>query len=329
MSVAVRGPFFEELERGAVYDAPGMTLTWGHVALHQAITGDRMLLPLDAELSAEVTGSSEVLIHPNLVCDVAIGQSTEPSQRVVGNLFYRGLVLQRPVFCGDTLRTTSEIVGLKQNRKGTGLVVMRIRTRNQRDEEVLDFFRCPLIPLRDPASQTGHEDSFDAIPEELDMERVRAAVPAGWNYDALRARAGAAELQSAGTTLEVEGRETVTSAPELARMTLNLAMTHRDAGAGARGQRLVYGGQTIAIAAAHVATALPNLATIVAWRSADHSAPVFEGDVLSTRVVVVSCVELEDAGAVLADLRAIVFADRGDDEKPEQVLDWQFLGVLA
>lgn len=328
MSAAVRGPFFEELERGATYDAPGMTLTWGHVALHQAITGDRMLLPLDSELSAEVTGFSDVLIHPNLVCDVAIGQSTEPSQRVVGNLFYRGLVLQRPVFCGDTLRTTTEIVGLKQNRKGTGLVVMRIRTRNQHDEQVLDFFRCPLIPLRDPAAQTGHEDSFEAIPEELDMDRVRAAVPADWNYAALRARAGMPDLPIAGSTLEVEGRETVTSAPELARMTLNLAMTHRDAGAGARGRRLVYGGQTIAIAAAHVATALPNLATIVAWRSCDHSEPVFEGDVLSTRVEVVSRSPLETAAAELVELRAIVTADRGDGA-PEQVLDWAFFGVLA
>ena len=87
---------------------------------------------------------------------------------------------------------------------------------------------------------------------------------------------------------EIEGRETVTAAPELARMTLNLAMTHRDAGAGAHGRRLVYGGQTISIAAAHADRALPDLATIVAWRSCEHSAPVFEGDILSTEVTVVA-----------------------------------------
>ena len=127
----------------------------------------------------------------------------------------------------------------------------------------------------------------------------------------------------------VEGRETVTSAPELARLTLNVAMTHRDPAAGAHGRRLVYGGQTISIAAAAASRALPSLATIVAWRSCEHSAPVFEGDVLDTEVTVVSSSRLEDLDATLADLRAVVHADRGTGEPPEQVLDWAFVGVLA
>lgn len=330
----VGGPYFEELERGAVYEAPAMTITSGHAALHQALVGDRLLLPLDAELSAEVTRTEAPLVHPNLVCDVAIGQSTEPSQRVVGNLFYRGMVLQRPVFQGDTLNTRTEIVALKQNRRrsgaaATGLAVLRIRTVNQRGEEVLDFFRCPMIPLRDPSAETGHDDSFEAIPSELDPERVRAAVPADWDYGPLRARAATPAAQEPGSVFEIEGRDTVTAAPELVRMTLNLAMTHRDAGAGIRGRRLVYGGQTISVAAAHAATALPNLATIVAWRSCEHSAPVFEGDILSTEVAIVAKTALENADAALLDLRAIVHADRGRGEKPEQVLAWDFLGVLA
>jgi acyl dehydratase len=332
--VTVGGPYFEDLERGQVFDAPALTLTWGHAALHQAIAGDRMLLPLDAPLSREVTGSDDALVHPNLVCDVAIGQSTAPTQRVLGNLFYRGLVLLRPVFRGDTLRTRTEVVALKQNRarpdgSSSGLAVLRIQTRNQRDEPVLDFYRCPMIPLRDGAAATGHADGFDEISAELDPARVEAAVPE-WNYTALRSRLGdAAEAPEPGTAYELEGRETVTTAPELARMTLNVAMTHRDADAGAHGRRLVYGGQTISIAAAHAARALPQLATIVAWRSCRHSAPVFEGDVLSTEVVVVTTSRPPHADATLADLRATVHADRGTGEPPEQVLEWEFVGVLA
>ena len=131
--VLVGGPWFEELERGQVFDdAPGLTLTAGHAALHQALVGDRLRLALDAALCREVTGRDAPLAHPNLVCDVAIGQSTGPSQRVRGNLFYRGLVLARPVFVGETLRTRTEVVGLKQNRRrpdapATGLVALRIR----------------------------------------------------------------------------------------------------------------------------------------------------------------------------------------------------------
>jgi acyl dehydratase len=332
--VTVGGPYFEDLERGRVFDAPALTLTWGHAAIHQAICGDRMLLPLDAPLSKQVTGSPDALVHPNLVCDVAIGQSTVPTQRVLGNLFYRGLVLLRQVFRGDTLRTKTEIVALKQNRprpdgSASGLAVLRIQTHNQRDEPVLDFYRCPMIPLRDGSVTTGHADGFDEISKDLDPERVSAAVP-DWQYAAMRSRLDqGAVAPEPGTVLAVEGRDTVTTSPELARLTLNVAMTHRDPGAGAHGRRLVYGGQTISIAAAHAARALPSLATIVAWRSCEHSAPVFEGDVLSTEVAVVATSRLEQAGATLADLRATVHADRGNGEPPEQVLDWVFVGVLA
>lgn len=328
------GPYFEDLELGQVFDAPGLTLTSGHAAIHQAICGDRMLLPLDVPLSREVTGSANALIHPNLVCDVAIGQSTVPTQRVLGNLFYRGLVLLSQVFCEDTLHTRTEVVALKQNRvrpdgSASGLAVLRIQTKNQRNEPILDFYRCPMIPLRDASFATGHADSLDEISAELDSERLHDAVP-GWDYAPLRKRVAepASDLEP-GTTFEVEGRETMTASPELARLTLNIAMTHRDAGAGAHGRRLVYGGQTISIAAAHATRAIPAMATIVAWRSCEHLAPVFEEDILSTAITVVATTWLESAAATLAELRAVVHADRGNSEAPEPVLDWVFLGILA
>jgi 2-methylfumaryl-CoA hydratase len=330
----IAGPYFEDLERGAAYEAPAMTITPGHAAVHQAIAGDRLLLALDSQLSAEVTGVDRALVHPNLVCDVAIGQSTEPTQRVVGNLFYRRMVLQLPVFCGDTLSTRTEIVALKQNRSrpgvaSTGLAVLRVRTVNQRGDAVLDFFRCPMIPLRDGSLDTAHADGFDDIAAELDMKQVRSAIPSAWRYEALAARVGDRNRIEPGTVYEIEGRDTVTAAPELARMTLNLAMTHRDAGAGARGRRLVYGGQTIAIAAAQTATALPGLATIVAWRSCEHSAPVYEGDILSTELTIVALDPLDQLDATLIDARAVVHADRGSGEEPDQVLAWEFLGVMV
>ena len=40
--VTVGGPWFEDFEVGQIFDdAPGLTLTAGHAALHQAIAGDR------------------------------------------------------------------------------------------------------------------------------------------------------------------------------------------------------------------------------------------------------------------------------------------------
>jgi acyl dehydratase len=336
-TVKVGGPYFEDFERGHVFDdAPALTVTSGHAAAHQAVVGDRLRLPLDARLSEAVTGRGRPLVHPNLVCDVAIGQSTGPTQRVLGNLFYRGLVLLRPVFIGDTLRTRTEVVALKQNRRrpdgaATGLVALRIGTENQRDEPVLDFFRCPMIPLRDPGARTGHADRFDEIPQELDAQRVRAAVPGDWRYDVFHDRTapGAAGTPESGTTYAIEGRDTVTAAPELARLTLNVAMTHADPGAGAHGRRLVYGGHTIAIAAAHASRAVPGMVTILGWRSCDHLEPVFEGDILSTQLTVGPTLPLDHPGAALVDLRAIVHADRGSKGPPSAVLDWRFVALVA
>jgi 2-methylfumaryl-CoA hydratase len=334
--IRVGGPYFEDFEPGQVFDdAPALTLTAGHAALHQALTGDRLRLALDGELSRTVTGREPQLAHPNLVCDVAIGQSTGPTQRVLGNLFYRGLVLLRPVFLGDTLRTTTEVAGLRQNRAregrpGTGLVVLRIKTVNQHGEPVLDFWRCPMIPLRSSDSQTGHADSFDHIPQGLDMGEVRAAVPADWRLECLREEVPGEHFADLveSTVWEIEGRDTVTAAPELVRLSLNLAYAHSDAGASGRGRRLVYGGHTISLAASHTTRALPNLATIIAWQGCDHLAPVFEDDILGTELTLEAKHPLADGG--LLDLHAVVYADRADGSaEHEPVLDWRFVGLMA
>jgi acyl dehydratase len=330
-SVNVGGPWFEDFARGQIFeDAPGLTLTAGHAALHQAVAGDRLRLALDAALCREVTGEARPMVHPNLVCDVSIGQSTGPSQRVRGNLFYRGLVLARPVFIGETLRTRTEIVALKQNRRrpdapATGLVAMRVRTTDEHGGPVLDYWRCPMIPLRDPDVDTGHADDFAKIPQALDPANVSAALPVGWRLDPLRAAAARPHFEDLmpGETFMLEAGETVTAAPELARLTLNVATAHTDATGSAHGQRLVYGGQTIAIAAAHATRAIPAIATIVAWHGCEHLGPVFEGDVLRTEVSVESC-----STSGLAELRARVRADRPDTE-PAPILDWSFVAVVA
>jgi 2-methylfumaryl-CoA hydratase len=337
---SVASPWFEDLAVGQLFeDAPSVTLTEGHAALYEAITGDRLRLPLDAELARAVTGRETPLAHPNLVCNVAIGQTTAPSQRVMGNLFYRGLVLQHPVFLGDTLRTTTRIAGLRQNRSkpgraASGMAVFEIHVENQRAETVLHFWRCPMLPCRDPDAETGHADSFDAVPAELDLGLVRACVPADWSLKSFREAVPGghfAELE-VGVRYAVEGRDTVTAAPELARLTLNVAGAHTDAGASVYGRRLVYGGHTISIAAAQVTRALPNLVTLLAWRSCDHTAPVFEGDVLRTEVEVEAAHPLESGGG-MAELRALVFAERGA-EAPEPgrdvaVLDWRMIALMA
>lgn len=338
--IAVGSPWFEDLQPGQVFDdAPAVTLTPAHAGIHQAVFGDRLRLPLDAELSRMVTGEERALANPNLVCNLAIGQTTTPSGRVIGNLFYRGLLLRRPVYIGDTIHTSTKIVGLRQNarrqgRPATGMAVFEIHVENQHGETVLHFWRCPMLPCRDPNAETGRADDLDGIGADLDPERVREAVPAKWRLDIFRERLPGAHFAQlpVGATFVVEGRDTVTCAPEIARLTLNVAGAHTDARASSFGRRLVYGGHAISVAAAQITRALPNLVTLLAWRSCDHIAPVFEGDILRSEVTIEAADPLAGGGG-LVSLTVHVHAERAlpdADAPPEvRVLHWRAIGWMA
>lgn len=321
------GPFFDDLHVGQVYDtAPAMTLTPGAAAVHQSILGDRLLLPLDAELTTAVTGAAAPLAHPALVCDVAIGQSTLVTQRVKANLFYRGLAFHRFPVVGDTVRTRTEVVGLKQNsakpgRPRTGLAALRMTTVDQHDRLVLDFHRCAMLPLRDDAPDTGHADDLSTIGHDA---RAPLDPTRDWDADAFRSRVGGVHFdpELKGTVLESTA-DVVSSAPELARLTLNIAATHHDSRVG--GSRLVYGGHTIGLALAQASRLLPNLVTVLGWDSCDHTGPVHEGDTLYSELHVEAATRVEGGRGGALRLRSLVYA-AGDE--PRQVLDWRYTALM-
>lgn len=316
------GPYFDELSVGDRFEqAPAATLTAGAAAVHQSIVGDRLRLALDGTLAREVTGRDAPIAHPALVWDISIGQSTVATHRVIANLFYRGLALHRMPALGDTLRTVTEVVAMRENsrregRAPTGLAALHIVTSDQEGRRVLDYHRCAMLPLSPGAAATGHADDLDAISAELPDDILRAAW-AEWDLG----RHPSCDPQP-GDRWEVEGGDVVTGATELARLTLNVAMAHHDRTANATGRRLVYGGHTIGVAASQVTRVLPDLVTITAWHGCDHLAPVFEEDLLR------STIEVERRDGPLVHLRVRVEAERLDGERAG-VLDWRPIGVVA
>jgi 2-methylfumaryl-CoA hydratase len=322
-------PYFEDLRRGLECGAPGVTLTTGHAAIYQAIFGDRLLLPLDHTGCASVTGSSLPLAHPLLAINMAIGQSTWFSQRVKANLFYRGLSLLRPVFIGDTLRTLTRVVALRRNqqkagRAPTGMVGLEIITRNQHEEKVLHFWRCPMIPCRDQAAAADPGDDFDL----LGQMPCEASVPP-WRFDRMPALSfGDRDSPIAtGTVLSVEARDTVTCAPEFVRLTLNMAMAHTDVRHSHLGARLVYGGHTISMCFAQLTRMLPRLVTLLSWERCNHVAPVVEGDLLHSEFTILEAVRQRTVE--ILTLRAQCFAARQGAESKVLVLDWTFSALNA
>jgi acyl dehydratase len=325
-----QGPYFDDLSVGQEFTcAPAITLTSGLAAAHQAITGDRLALTLDHELCRQVTGGGP-LAPPNLAWDVSIGQSTVVTQHVRANLFYRGLAFRRAPLIGDTLATVTRVVALRQNaprdgRAATGLAALRITTTDQANRPVLDFWRCAMLPLRDPLAGTGHADDLSVIGQDGPPPDF-AALARGWRLDLYAARAAGprpAELH-AGQSFEVAGGDVVSSAPELARLTANIAAVHHDRAAG-DGERLVYGGHAIGLALAQAARALPSLVTVTGWQSCDHLAPVREGDTLRSAITVEQVDYLPDGGG-LVHLHSLV---RADAPAARDVLDWRYVAILA
>lgn len=319
-AIAAGGPYFDDLQVGQVFDtAPSMTLTSGAAATHQSILGDRLRLALDAGLAAAVTGEPGPLAHPALVCDVAIGQSTLVTQRVKANLFYRGLDFHRFPVIGDTLSTRTEVVALRQNtakagRAATGLAALRMTTADQDGRSVLDFYRCAMLPLSADDVHTGHCDDLAAVGAD------RKAPPdptAAWNAAAFTGAGFDSDL--VGAVLHSTA-DVVSNAPELARLSLNIAATHHDWRVG--GQRLVYGGHTIGLALAQATRLLPDLAVVLGWQSCDHTGPVHENDTLHSELHIEGA-EPTSAGTRLR-LRSLVYT-AGEDGR--QVLDWRFTAL--
>lgn len=319
------GPYFDDLVVGQVFDwAPSMTLTPGVAAAHQSILGDRMRLALDAELAHAVTGVPGALAHPALVCDVAIGQSTLVTARVKANLFYRGLRFHRFPMIGDTLFTRTEVVGLKQNsvkpgRAPTGLAALRMTTIDHVGRLVLDFYRCAMLPLSSQAVDTGHDKDLS----EIGSEPIPDIDP-GWDAVAFRERVPGPHFSPdvAGSNFR-SSADVVTSAPELARLTLNIAATHHDLRASENRTRLVYGGHTIGLALAQATRLLPNLAAVLSWQSCEHTGPVYEGDTLYSDLHIEGAVPLPGDRGGMLDLRSVVYAV-GESDSDRPVLDWRY-----
>jgi acyl dehydratase len=331
LAIDVDGPFYDDLKIGDRFDsAPTMRLTDGLAATHHAFVGGRLRLAFDADLSASVTRQQQPFAAPTLVWDVAIGQSTLVTQRAIANLFYRGLVFRRAPAIGDSLKTVTTIIGLrpasaKPGRPARGLVTMRIATSDQEDRPVLDFCRCAMLPARQ-AEDGGAQGETDLPRSDFTTAQTAAAV-AGWDFGAYRKVVPGPHFGAlrAGTSHRLAGGDVVSSAPELARLTMNLATIHHDRTRS--GQRLVYGGHTIGLAAAQLTRAFPSLVTILGWHDCDHLGPVHEGDTLHSEITIERCEALAAEGG-LVHLRSVVRATSLSDNISD-VLDWRLIGLFA
>ena len=99
----------------------------------------------------QVSGGSGALANPGLVMHFSIGQTTNATRRAIANLYYRSVRILRPVHIGETLTTTTTVLGLRESApKGDqhrGKVWLGITTSSEHGP-VVEYERCALIPAR-------------------------------------------------------------------------------------------------------------------------------------------------------------------------------------
>src|ERR1700716_832266 len=150
------GNFFEDFRLGQVIQhATPRTVTAGDVALYTALYGPRFAVQSSDEF-ARALGYPRAPIDDLLVFHTVFGKTVpDISLNAIANLGYAECRFLKPVFPGDTLSATSEVIGLRENsNKQSGVVYVRTTGRDQDGAPVLDYVRWVMVRKRDEAAAT-------------------------------------------------------------------------------------------------------------------------------------------------------------------------------
>jgi 2-methylfumaryl-CoA hydratase len=278
------GRYFEDFVLNEVIrHATPRTITAGDSALYIALTGSRNPIHC-SEPFAQSLGYKTAPIDDLLAFHIAFGKTVpDISVNAVANLGYADVRFLQPVFVGDTLSTSSQVIGLKQNSSGkNGVVWVRSTCTNQRSEPVLSWVRWVMI----------HKNNLDApAPNTIIPELPSHVAPENWNihfsaknFNVIATggqyfwedyQAGERINHAAGMTINPADHTLAT------RLYQNNARLHFDDYLMA-GKRLVYGGVVISLCRALSFDGLENAISILAINAGTHANPSYAGDTIYT-----------------------------------------------
>jgi len=347
MTKTSAGNFFEDFRLGQTLRHPTpRTMTDGDVALYTGLFGGRFAVQSSREFAKGI-GYRDAPIDDLLVFHVVFGKSVpDVSRNAVANLGYAGCQFLAPVYPGDTLTATSEVIGLKENSsRKTGVVYVRTRGFKQDGTAVLEYARWVMVNKRDAAAPAPG-DHAPRLPTAVEPRLLGAACPpldgkaydfglAGSEHRFADYKAGEKIDHVAGITVEEAEHQIAT------RLYQNTAQIHFDQFTAARSRfnrRLVYGGHAISLARALSFNGLENAFHIAAINGGRHVAPLFAGLTVFAWTEVLGTSELpgrSDVGALR--LRTVATKDRpcpdfpdkeGDGYDPAVILDIDYWALI-
>lgn len=311
------GNFFEDFTVGQVIrHATPRTVTEGDRAVYGSLYPTRFAIPSSAAFAASV-GLASHPVEELIAFHIAFGKTVpDVSLNAIANLGYAELRFHQPVVPGDTLSTSSEVIGLKQNSNGkSGVVYVRSTAVNQRGEVALEWARWVMVHKRDldaPAPETVVPELASAvapadlvIPTGLDLssyDLAAAGSPHRWDDYVIGEKIDHVD----GVTLTDTEHQLAT------RLWQNTAKVHFNVEARPDGNRLIYGGHIISMARALSYNGLANAQIIAAINAGAHTSPAFAGDTVYAWSEVLD--KAETSVPSVGALRLRLVATKGRDE---------------
>ncbi|WP_347140217.1 MaoC family dehydratase [Paracoccus sp. SSK6] len=336
------GRFFEDYRVGQVIrHAVPRTVAEGERALYHALYPARHALYSSDEFASNC-GLEGSPMDDLLAFHIVFGKTVpDVSLNAVANLGYAQGRWLAPVWPGDTLRSESQVIGVRQNSNGkSGVVWVRTQGLNQMDEPVLDYVRWVMVRKRDtdaPAPEAVVPDLAPVVaPEDLvipegldfsDYDFGLAGEPHRWGDYQIGEKIDHVD----GVTIEEAEHMLAT------RLWQNTAKVHFDATNRDDGRRLIYGGHVISMARALSFNGLANAQMIVALNGGAHANPCFAGDTVRAWSEVLDKAETDAPGVGAIRLRLVAtkgdraaFALKDGDGRylPEVLLDLDYWALM-
>ncbi len=336
------GRFFEDYRLGeTIRHAVPRTVSGGERALYHALYPARGAL-YSSDAFARACGLRAAPMDDLIAFHTVFGKTVpDISLNAVANLGYAEGRWLAPVWAGDTLRSESTVIGLKENSNGkSGVVYVRSRGFNQHGEVVLDYVRWVMVKKRDlaaPAPEAVVPELAAVVPAEA------LVVPEGLDFSAYDfALAGERHRwgdYAVGERIDHVDGVTIEDAEHMlaTRLWQNTSKVHFDVTQREDGRRLIYGGHVISLARALSFNGLANAQMIVALNAGAHANPCFAGDTVRAWSEVLDRAETGAKGVGALRLRLVAvkdgaapFAHRGPDGKyaPEVLLDLDYWALV-
>ena len=342
MSKTRAGNFFEDYRVGQqLVHAVPRTVTAGDRTLYTALYPTRFALASSDEF-ARACGLPRSPLDDLAAFHVVFGKTVpDISLNAVANLGYAEGRFLAPVYPGDTLTATSEVIGLRETSNGrSGVVWVRTTGFNQQGEPVLAYVRWVMVRKRD-AARPAPDPVVPALAEAVPA--LELLVPPGLDftrYDfGLAGEPWRWADYAIGERIDHVDRVTIEEAEHMlaTRLWQNTAKVHFDATNRDDGRRLIYGGHVISLARALSFNGLANAQLVAAINAGTHANPCFAGDTVSAWSEVLDKAETLAPGVGTLRLRTVAakagtppFArlDEAGKHRPDVLLDLDYWALL-